>query len=607
MRHPAPLFVALALLSVGPLLGCTTSELIDPPTDGAVDAQSRTDGGRIDAGRDAQPDGDGSVARLDAATPDAQTDAQGILYLDGGAIDVGPSGDASSGDASLGDASLADAGLPGDPLDCAALAAAGHSVCDATPAHCAIVFYDGSGCADACANAGLRCVASFRDDDDDPDAPGCAIHPTNEAYQCGDTGHQSDYCECAPQAPQAVAFEGAEGFGALAEGGRGGEVFTVTNLDDSGAGSLRWAVERRGRRIVRFDVDGVIRLRSALRINEPNITIDGRGALDAGEAGITIRDYPIDIRTQGVIIRYLRVRLGDWAVLQRNDAENRDRPAGSEDLDCINIHQSSDVILDHLSLGWSADEIISVTNSRNITIQWSILHEPLGRRALHPYGDNHAYAANNSAATMTYHHNLFAHYRFRGPQFEANDMQDSNPRFDAKFEAVNNVIYGYTSSGSRYRTGFERARDRVNDVDFSYHFVGNRFVNADRGRSEIQAHTDFGSEDNIRLYLRGNIGPHRLRSDLDEHLLVFTDTGGDDPLRSNARAFAQLSGEPLFVSPVPVTLQPADRARDAVLAEAGCSLQRDAVDDRIVDDVREIRPARLQSSQEDVPGGWDSY
>ncbi|MGK0360254.1 MAG: hypothetical protein ACI9U2_002567 [Bradymonadia bacterium] len=223
MQHPEPLFAALPLLSTGSLLGCTTSELIDPPTDGSVDARSRTDGGRIDAGRDAQPDGDGSVARLDATTLDAQTDALGILSLDGGAIDVGPlgdatsgdatSGDAASGDASLGDASLADAGVPGDPLDCAALAAAGHSVCDATPAHCAIVFYDGSGCADACASAGLRCVASYRDDDDDPDALGCAIHPINEAYQCGDTGHQSDYCECAPQAPQAVAFEGAEGFG----------------------------------------------------------------------------------------------------------------------------------------------------------------------------------------------------------------------------------------------------------------------------------------------------------------------------------------------------------------------------------------------------------
>ena len=603
MRHTASLFVATAL-SIVALGACTTSELIEPPGDASVDAQPRIDRGQLDA----QPNGDSTVMRLDAATdgtpPDAGADAQGILYLDGGALDGGPM--PVDGGPPV-DALPADSGvIPGDPLDCAALAAAGHSVCGATPTQCAIVFYDGSGCAEACASGGLRCAASYRDDDDDPAAPACAIHPTGEAFDCAETGHQSDYCECAPAPPLQVAFEGAEGFGALSEGGRGGEVFTVTNLNDSGAGSLRWAVERRGRRIVRFDVSGVIRLRSALRINEPNITIDGRGALDAGEAGITIRDYPIDIRTEHVIIRYLRVRLGDWAVLQRNDAQNRARPAGSDDLDCINIHQSRHVILDHMSLGWSADEIVSVTNSRDVTIQWSILHEPLGRRALHPYGDNHAYAANNSAATLTYHHNLFAHYRFRGPQFEANDMQDSNPRFDAKFEAVNNVIYGYTDSGSRYRTGFERDQDRVNDVDFSYHFVGNRYVNADRGRSEIHAHAAFGYEDNIHLYVRGNIGPHRLRSDLDEHLLVFTDTGGDDPLRRDDRAFAQLSAEPLFAPAVPVTLQPADRAREAVLDMAGCDLRRDAIDARVVDDVRQVRPARLQSSQENA-GGWDSY
>lgn len=598
MRHYVPLFAALCALFAS---ACTESDLVDPPGE-AADARVGPDRGLLDgATLDRGPDGAVDDAAADARVSDAQADAQGILYLDLGPTDAALMRDAGA----VPDAApMADMGQPGQPLDCAGFAAAGHAVCDATPDHCAIVFYDGSGCADACASAGMRCVASFRDDDDDPNAPRCAIHPTNEAHQCADTGHNSDYCECAPQA---VAFEGAEGFGALSEGGRGGEVFTVTNLDDSGRGSLRWAVERAGRRVVRFDVDGVIRLRSALQIRDPYLTIDGRGALDAGEAGITIRDYPIDIRTHDVIIRYLRVRLGDWAVLQRNDRENRARPANSNDLDCINIHQSRDVILDHLSLGWSADEIVSVTNSRNITIQWSILHEPLGDRALHPYGDNHAYAANNSASTLTYHHNLFAHYRFRGPQFEANDMQDSNPQFDAKFEAVNNVVYGYTSSGSRYRSGFERDEDRTDAVSFNYHFVGNRFVNADRSRSEIHAHVDHGYADNIHLYLRGNIGPHRLRSNLDEDLLVFTDTGGNDRLRDDARARAQLSPDPLFAPPVPVDLEPADRARDAVLAQAGCSLQRDAVDARIVDDVRQVRPARLQSSQEDVPGGWPSY
>jgi len=555
-----------------------------------------------------------------ASLPATPTDAGLAPGLDAGDTPPAPSDAGPATDAHFtlpghdgGPPPGTDAGAPPtdaavDPSACAPLEAAGHALCASEAGACEIVFYDGSGCAAACASAGLACLASYRDHDDD--APLCARHPSGESYACAETGHMSDYCVCGagtPPAPADVAFEGAEGFGARSEGGRGGVVLTVTNLNDSGEGSLRWAVERSGRRIVRFDVDGVIRLRSALDIDDPYITIDGRGALDPGEAGITIRDYPIDIRTHDVVIRYLRVRLGDWAVLQRNDREGRSRPRTSRDLDCINIDDSRDVILDHLSLSWSADEIISVTNSRDVTIQWSILSEPLGDRSIHPYGDDHAFASNNSAATVSYHHNLFAHYRFRGPQFEANDMQDSSPRFDARFEAVNNVIYGFTSSGSRYRTGFERAADRITSVDFSYHFVGNRYVNADRGRSEIMAHTSFGTESNIRVYVAGNLGPHRPRDDMDQLALVFTDSGADDRVRDDSGARRQVSDTPLFSAPVPVTVQGADDAHDDVLAQAGCSIERDAIDRRVVEDVRRVAPARTLSSQEDAPEGWPTY
>lgn len=502
-----------------------------------------------------------------------------------------------------------DAGDPGSdagpatgaPLDCSGFATTDHALCAETADACEIVFYDGSGCPAACASAGMECAESHQDHDDS--GPRCERHPSGESFGCADTGHRSDYCVCRPRQR---AFEGAEGFGAFAEGGRGGVELTVTNLNDSGEGSLRWAVERSGRRIVHFAVDGVITLRSALRIHDPYITIDGRGALDPGEQGITIRDYPIDIRTHDVVIRYLRVRLGDVAVLRRVAASGRDRPTSSADLDCINIHQSRDVIIDHVSASWSTDEIFSITNSRNVTVQWSILSEPIANPRTHPYGDAHAFAANNSAATLTYHHNLFAHFRFRGPQFEANDMQGSSPPFDAKFEAVNNVVYGYTSSGSRYRTGFERSSDRVTSVDFLYHFVGNRYVSADRGRSEIMADTSYGTERNIRLHVRDNIGPHRTSASADQLALVFTDSGADDPLRRDSRALSQHSDRPLFESPAPVRVQPAESAHDDVLDDAGCSIERDAIDRRVVEDVRRVAPARIISSQEDVPGGWPS-
>ena len=190
MKHTVSFFAAAATLIAS--LGCTSSEL-DPPL---ADARAGADLGSLDAGRgdggptpdaSAQPDAGGL---LDASmTGDAAPDARGIIYPD---LSVG--GDASD----LPDADrIADAAPdaqppPGDLLDCAPLAAAGHEVCGATPAHCAIVFRDGSGCADACASAGLQCVASYRDDDDDPAAPRCAIHPTAEAFNCADTGHRSD-------------------------------------------------------------------------------------------------------------------------------------------------------------------------------------------------------------------------------------------------------------------------------------------------------------------------------------------------------------------------------------------------------------------------------
>ncbi len=550
------------------------------------------DAGPVDAAR--------ATEGLDAATSESMADA----------VVVGS------------DTALSDAAATA-PTDCSGFVARGE-LCEATPSSCTIVFTDRVGCAAACRRGGMTCGASFRDHDDVTPAL-CEAHPSREPYACAETGHASDYCVCVgggsppdpvdpdpmgadPTDPDpadpTLAFAGAEGFGARSEGGRGGTVYRVTNLDDSGAGSLRWAVERSGRRIVLFDVAGVIRLRSALDIDDPFLTIDGRGALDPGEAGITIRDYPIDVRTHDVVIRYLRVRLGDSAVLRRVRDSGRSRPSTSIDLDCINIDRARDVILDHISASWSTDEIVSVTNSREVTIQWSILSEPISNPMAHPYGDDHAYAANNSAATLTYHHNLFAHFVMRAPQFEANDMPRSSPAFDAMFESVNNVVYAYQSTGSRFRTGFELASDRITSVDFMYQFVGNRYLNADRARSEIQADDRYGVERNIFYYFAGNIGPHRSAGD-PETDLVFTDSGGRDALTSAERR--QVSATPLFTSTVPVTTTSADIARDAVFADAGCSIERDAIDRRIVDDARAVRPIRVIHSQSEVPGGWPTF
>lgn len=406
------------------------------------------------------------------------------------------------------------------------------------------------------------------------------------------------------------AFDGAEGFGAYSEGGRGGTVYTVTNLNDSGTGSFRWAVEQTGRRIVEFAVDGVIQLRSPINIREPYITIDGRGALASGKSGITFRDHTINISTRHVIMRYLRVRLGDYAVARSVITSGRTRPTGSVDLDCINIDRSENVILDHISASWSADEVLSITNSRNVTVQWSIISEPLGGKRdgiyIHPYGDNHQYGANNSAATLTYHHNLFAHMRFRGPQFEPNDAASWRSPDNPSFEAVNNVVYAYTDSGSRFRYGFELSSDRNKNAQYYFHFVGNRYLDSTGKETEINAAIDAGIESNIKAYFLDNIGPHRRAGDA-QTALVFTGNNATGPIRSDTKAMRQVSATPLFTSTVPVTVQSADVAKDQVFNSAGCNLNRDATDTRIVADARANRPVKLRITQEGLAGGWSSY
>jgi hypothetical protein len=279
------------------------------------------------------------------------------------------------------------------------------------------------------------------------------------------------------------------------------------------------------------------------------------------------------------------------------------RPAGSAGLDTVSIDDASNVIFDHCSLSWSCDEIFGIVQNENVTVQWCIISEPLGDplSLIHPYGTNHAFGMNCSATTLSVHHNLIAKYVIRGPQFEANDAV-AGQGYEVWKEAVNNVLFDYRNSGSRYRTGVEEG---AGDIPFRFHFINNLYLrNPSRtSAQEIEALTNFGVTNSVKIHVSGNIGPSRPNDTMDQWALVKLDSG-DTPIRQAAANIqTQMSDVFLFTPPVPVTLHNASNAYKQVISLAGCNQVRDAVDLRVLTDVLQRRYRDFLTSQSEV-GGW---
>jgi len=348
------------------------------------------------------------------------------------------------------------------------------------------------------------------------------------------------------------AFPGAEGEGQWSKGGRGGKVIFVDNLNDSGPGSFRAALEADGKRTILFRVSGTIELNSSLDIRDSYCTIAGQTA--PGE-GICLKDGGIELYANNVVIRHIRSRTGDAA-----------------NADGISVGDCQDVIIDHCSTTWAADENLSVGDigTDRITVQYSVLGEGLMD---HSFGS----LIGSDVGKVTYHHNFYISNRSRNPR--PWDLINESDQIGPKIDFVNNVIYNWGNGGPGY-TGGENETPTMN-------YIGNYLKGGpDSPSSQVAIWCNGPTANNI-FYVAGN---------------YFEGQGGY--VRNQ---YSLLSGNHTALdSPFPteaVTIDDAVTARDKVLADAGAfPWNRDEVDHRLANDFWN-RTGALIESQNEV-GGW---
>lgn len=349
---------------------------------------------------------------------------------------------------------------------------------------------------------------------------------------------------------QQLAFPTAEGYGKYTKGGRSGVVYKVLNLHDSGEGSLRTAVEAKGARTVVFEISGTIELESPIKIKNPYITIAGQTA--PGD-GICLKNHPLSIDADHVIVRYLRIRLGDES---------------GEDYDAVSSRYTKHIILDHISASWSIDECVSIYHCDSITVQWCLISESL-------YGSNHVKGHHGFGGIWgsnygTYHHNLLAHHSSRNPR-----MASGSGNTDYR----NNVLYnwGYQSlyGGEKHQKG----NDKFNFSNFN--IVANYYKPGPATRPgeimyrianpSFRSETDFG-----KWYISDNVVVGNAK---------VTENNWNGGVQTDI-SFDKIRLNTPWIS-MPIKQHTAEEAYKLILDQAGSILpKRDAVDERIVKEVQ---------------------
>lgn len=369
------------------------------------------------------------------------------------------------------------------------------------------------------------------------------------------------------------AFPGAEGFGRYVTGGRGGRVYHVTNLNDSGTGSLRWALSQPGIKTIVFDVSGTIHLSSALNIGG-NVTIAGQTA--PGD-GICVADYPCSIKGSNVIVRYMRFRLGNKNVLLD----------GADGWDGFGGFDQEDLIIDHCSISWSIDECLSVLGNKNTTVQWCLVAQSLVNSG-HSKGA-HGYGGNWGGSGASFHHNLLAHHTSRTPRLGPRPTTQLDERMDMR----NNVIYNFGGNGCYGGEGM-----KVNIVNNYYKpgpgtptsYKGKRIAGIGiRTNNYVEQYPDYEPALHIwgKYFVEGNVNSKY--SDVTNDNWTY---GMYNQINANDcdGTYTQRTKDTIRINqPIPfitTTTHTAEDAYQRVLDYAGASLSRDSFDQLMVSDTR---------------------
>lgn len=364
---------------------------------------------------------------------------------------------------------------------------------------------------------------------------------------------------------QQLAFPTAEGYGKYTVGGRGGDVYEVTNLNDSGEGSLRAALEAKGPRTVVFRVSGTIT--GNFSIKNDSITIAGQTA--PGD-GICIKGN-LSTSANHIIIRYIRVR---WD------------PAMGEN-DGIGGRYNKNIIFDHVSASWSTDETMTLYHNENTTVQWCIIAQacPKGTTDEHRFG---GIWGNNYG---TWHHNLIAHNASRNPRWASgcgyNDYR-------------NNVIYNWEYASSYGGESRQKGDRRKPPIEHStVNMIANYYKPGPATESKVRSII---------------VAPSSRNGDADAGKWWVSDNlveESPEVTANNLLGVTKTDSAYLLNEPWPameINQQTAEEAYQSVLAQAGCSLPiRDRVDADIIDDVRKGTAKYGKNGIIDNPddvGGW---